>query len=155
MKTSKVKQRQIRLEGAGKKAVVTQFGALCYRKRDGALQILLVTGRRSGKWGIPKGWPKDNATPAQTAAAEAFEEAGAEGRISPLCLGIYTDTKRLGGRRQPVVIAVYPMKVKRLHAIYPERGQRKRRWMSRKRAAASVANPELRQLIRGFAPGGG
>ncbi len=152
MRASKVKQRQIRLANSGKTGVSTQFGTLCYRIRKDKVQVLMITARKSGRWGIPKGWPMDNATPAETAATEAFEEAGAEGKISPVCLGIYTYAKPVKGVTQPIVVAVYPLKVKRLHAIFPERGQRKRRWMSLKRAAASVDNPELRQLIKGFSP---
>lgn len=152
MEVSKVKQRQIKLANLGKTGVCTQFGTLCYRIRKDKVQILMITARRSGRWIVPKGWPKDKATPTQAAAAEAFEEAGAEGKISSTCAGIYTYSKRIKGVNQPIVVALYPLKVKRLHAIYPERGQRRRRWMSLKRAAASVDNPELRQLIKGFSP---
>ena len=152
MRVSKLKQRQIKLAGAGKKGVSTQFGALCYRIQKDKVQVLMITARRSGRWIIPKGWPKNNATPAQTASEEAFEEAGVEGKIKSTCLGIYTYSKTIEGTVQPIVVAVYPLKVRRLHAIFPERGQRRRRWMSLKRAAASVDNPELRQLIKSFSP---
>ena len=155
MKLSKMKQRQISLAGRGKKALRTQFGALCYRIRKDKVELLLVTTRRTGRWMIPKGWPKDGATPAETAAAEAFEEAGAEGKVKPLCLGIFTHEKTREDGSLPLVVAVYPLKVRRLHAIFPEHGQRRRRWMSRKRAAAAVDNPELAQLIRAFDPKAG
>ncbi len=92
----------------------------------------------------------DNATPAQAAAREAFEEAGVEGKVNQKCLGIYSYTKDLAGDELPCVVAVFPLKVKRIHAIFPEKGKRKRKWLSRKKAAELVDNPELGQLIKGF-----
>ena len=35
---------------------------------------------------------------------------------------------------------------------YPEKDERKRRWMRRKKAAAKVDEPELAQIIRRFDP---
>ena len=35
---------------------------------------------------------------------------------------------------------------------YPEKHQRRRRWLSRKKAAAKVAEPELKRMIRDFDP---
>jgi len=47
---------------------------------------------------------------------------------------------------------LYPVRVKTLSEKYPEQGQRRRVWMSRKKAAGKVAEPELAQLIRDFDP---
>ncbi len=155
-KPNKPIQRPIRLPGARKKALATQFGALCYRIRNDKLQVLLVTSRGSGRWIVPKGWPIDGATPAEAAAREAFEEAGAEGQISENCLGIYTYTKTSRSDDaplpRPLVVALFPLKIKRLHAIFPEYKQRRRRWASRKKAASLVDNAELAHLILGFDP---
>ena len=155
MKVSKMKQRPIKLPASDKRGLRTQFGALCYRIQKDKVQVLMITSRNRKRWILPKGWPVDNATPAEAAAAEAFEEAGVEGKIFSNCLGIYSYNKEVEGDDLPLVVALYPLKVKRLHAIYPERGQRRRRWMSQKRAAASVDNPELSQLIKSFDPKSG
>jgi hypothetical protein len=48
-----------------------QFAALPYRMRDDDVEVLF--GRS------PKGWPIKHVTPQQTAAVEAFEEAGGPG----------------------------------------------------------------------------
>ena len=155
-KPSKPIQRPIRLPGARKKGLATQFGALCYRIRNDKLQVLLVTSRGSGRWIVPKGWPIDGMTPAETASREAFEEAGAEGRVSESCLGIYTYTKTAREKQpeapRPLVVALFPLKVRRLHAIFPEHKQRRRRWASRKKAASLVDNAELAHLILSFDP---
>ncbi len=155
MKVTKTRQRPIRLPDSDKRGLRTQFGALCYRVRKGKVQVLLVTSRTRKRWIPPKGWPIDGATPAEAAAREAFEEAGAEGRISDQCLGIFTYNKEIDGDDMPLVVALFPLKVKRLHAIFPEHRERRRQWMSRKKAAASVDNAELAQIIRDFDPQAG
>lgn len=92
-------------------------------------------------------------TPAQASAVEAFEEAGAEGRIQETCLGIYSHTTLSPqGERLPCVVAVFPLKVKRLTKKYPEADQRKRKWFSTKKAAKRVGEIELAQIIKRFDP---
>lgn len=149
---SRQKQQPIKLPPAGKREIRTQFGALCYRVRNDKVQVLLITTKSRKNWIVPKGWPVDGATPAQAAAREAFEEAGVEGKVANTCLGIYSYTKDLGGDDLPCVVALFALKVKRMHAIYPEKGQRKRKWLNRKKAAALVENAELARLIRKFSP---
>ena len=153
MSTAKVKQQPIRLPMSRKRDLRTQFGALCYRIQKDKVQVLLVTSRGRKRWIIPKGWPIDGATPAKAAAREAFEEAGAEGKITGNCLGIYSYHKAMDAIDDlPCVVALFPLRVKRLHAIFPEYKQRKRRWFSLKKAAAVLEEPELRQMVKAFDP---
>ena len=149
---TKVKQRPIHLPSSQKRELRTQFGALCYRIQKDKVQVLLITSRGRQKWLVPKGWPMDNATPAETAAREAFEEAGIEGKALTVCLGIYSKTEDLIGGNLPCVVALFPLKVKRMLSTYPEMGQRKRKWFSLKKAAGLVDSPELGQIIKGFDP---
>ncbi len=143
----------MQLGQACKRDVRTQFGALCYRLRDGQVQVLLITSRGTGRWIIPKGWPMQGETPSGAAATEAYEEAGVEGRVSDTVLGVYSYTKSLPGQDNlPCVVAVFGLRVKRLLKDFPEAGQRDRKWVSQKKAAAMVANPELGQLIASFNP---
>lgn len=147
----KTKHKPQRLDVSHKHDVRTQFGALCYRVHYGKVQVLLITSRGSGRWIIPKGWPMDGETPARAAATEAFEEAGVEGKSSDVCLGIYSYTKYIPkGDSLPIVVAVFPFKVKRLLKDFPEAGQRKRKWFGLKKAAELISEPELGPLIRGF-----
>jgi len=150
---ARIKHRPIRLPASRKRDVRSQFGALCYRLRKGKVQILLITSRTRKRWILPKGWPIDSATPAETALREAWEEAGVEGKVTGNCIGIYTYTKLLEGDDLPCVVAMFPVKVKKLHKRYPEAEQRQRKWCSRKMAAALVDNPELAQMISAFNPG--
>lgn len=148
-----IKQLPLSLRNASKRDVRSQFGALCYRVQNGKVQILLITSRGSGRWIIPKGWPMDGQTPAQSAAQEAWEEAGVVGKAVDLCLGLFSYRKILDDDDHlPCVVMVYPMKVKSLAKDYSEAGQRKRRWVTRKKAAQMVSEPELSRIIRDFEP---
>ena len=131
----------------------TQYGALCYRVKSGQVEILLITSRGTGRWVLPKGWPVKGQTPAGSAAVEAFEEAGVEGKAQPVCVGLYSYDKWLPDKPSlPCVVSLYPLKVRKLRKKFPENGERKRKWFPRKRAAALVDEPELAQILRGFDP---
>lgn len=153
MKTDMPKQLAISLHGGGKADARTQFAALCYRVRRGKVQVLLITSRQRGRWIVPKGWPMEGKTPAASATQEAWEEAGVMGRSDGTCLGVYSFVKeRAGHQAHPCLAMLYPVKVSALSKRYPEMAERRRRWVSRKKAARLVAEPELAQLILGFRP---
>ncbi|KAF0677014.1 NUDIX hydrolase [Profundibacterium mesophilum] len=152
MTISQLKTRPMRLASARKRDVRTQFGALCWRIRKDKVQVLLVTSRGTGRWVVPKGWPMDGETPADTAAIEAWEEAGVEGAVRDSCLGIFTYLKVMDGDDLPCVVAVFPIKVTKSHDTWPESKQRRRRWTSPKKAARLVAEPELARLLLDFDP---
>lgn len=148
-----IKQLPISLHGGPKAEVRTQFAALCYRVKKGKVQVLLITSRGSKRWIVPKGWPMEGKTPAESAGVEAWEEAGVHGKPKQTPLGVYSYAKEIGEDDGFACIAMlYPVKVKSLAKKYPEKDQRRRRWMSRKKAASKVAEPELRRMILDFDP---
>ncbi|HKL54507.1 MAG TPA: NUDIX hydrolase [Roseovarius sp.] len=148
-----IKQMPLSLPAAPKTEVRTQFGGLCYRMRDGEPEILLVTSRGSGRWIIPKGWPMPGRTPTEMVLQEAWEEAGVHGTAHNLALGLYSYTKDMEpDRGLPCLVMVYPVLVKSLAADFPEAGQRRSKWMRRKKAARKVNEPELAHIIRNFEP---
>ena len=53
------------------------------RSKKGALEILLVTSRTTGRWIIPKGWPSKRIKDHKAAAREARQEGGVKGKIKP------------------------------------------------------------------------
>lgn len=130
-----------------------QIGALCYRVRNGKVQFLLVTTRRSGRWVPPKGNPMNGKNARETAEIEAFEEAGAVGKIKKKCAGEFHHASKSRKSSDPALIALYPLKVKQMIGDFPERKQRRRKWFSRKKAIAIVRNPELAQVLARFEPG--
>lgn len=143
------KQPPLTLHGSPKGEMRTQFAALCYRVRKDKVQVLIVTSRRTKRWIMPKGWPMEGRTPGGSALQEAWEEAGVRGEVTGGCLGVYSYQKDdvIG-----CLAMLYPVKVASLAGEYPEKGERRRRWVSRKKAARLVQEPELGQLILGFDP---
>ena len=153
MSMAKIKQQALDLENYNKRDVRTQFGALCWRRRNGKVQVLLVTTKKSRRWIVPKGWPQDGATPAKAASTEAWEEAGVVGKARTTCLGIFSYLKALpGDETLPCVVAVFPIKVISLANNWPEKKQRKRKWVSPKKAAAMVRERELAGILLNFDP---
>ncbi|MEL7255706.1 MAG: NUDIX hydrolase [Pseudomonadota bacterium] len=153
MSKFRAKQVPIVLNDRGKTDVRTQFAALCYKVIDGKVKVLMVTSRGTGRWIIPKGWPADGKTPIESALTEAWEEAGVEGRVTGECLGLFSYQKNVNDADDlPCVAMVYPVKVKSVSANYPEKGQRRRRWMSLKKAAERVDEPELARILKNFDP---
>ncbi|MGC8203646.1 NUDIX hydrolase [Aliiroseovarius sp. PTFE2010] len=146
-------QKPLALTSADKRDARTQFGALCYRVRKDKPQVLLISSRGTGRWIIPKGWPMAGSTPAEAATIEAWEEAGVRGRVHGPCLGFYSYDKRIeSGEKFPCIVAVFAVSVAKLADDYPEADQRKRKWVSVKKAAKMVKEPELARIISRFSP---
>lgn len=114
-----------------------QFGALPYQIVDGQLVVLLITSRGRGRWIFPKGGQVEGMTPWESAAREAYEEAGVEGVIEHAPIGSYmlpvTDE-----RPAPVEVLIYPLRVTNQRADWKEKGQRYRHW---------AVLPEAKRLI--------
>ncbi|PID37095.1 MAG: NUDIX hydrolase [Rhodobacterales bacterium] len=142
----------IRLDGSSKRDLRTQFGALPFRVVKGQVEVLMVTTRTTGRWILPKGWPIDGQTPAEAAATEAFEEAGVEGKAFQQPIGFYAYSKAHEGDDLPIFVAIFPLRVKKIHADWPEKSQRKRKWMRPKKAAKLVSEPDLAPIIAVFDP---
>ncbi|QQA41582.1 NUDIX hydrolase [Pelagovum pacificum] len=143
-------QRPLRLAGARKAEVRTQFALLGWRRVEGKLKVCLVTSRGSKRWILPKGWPMGRTTPSRAAAIEAWEEAGLEGKVEAQPLGLVSYQKRFGKSEVPVIAVVYAMEVTRVADDYPEKGQRKRKWFSPKKAASKLDDAELAHIVRHF-----
>ncbi|MFY0618650.1 MAG: NUDIX hydrolase [Shimia sp.] len=135
-------------EKAGKHV---QFAALAYRVRKNKTQVLLITSRGTRQWLIPKGWPMIGFKPHKAAAQEAWEEAGVIGQPGKFGLGKYRYRKERGPKRgQKINVMVFPLKVSKLSSAYPEKGQRNRKWLTPKKAAKRIQNPELAEIVRSF-----
>ena len=82
-----------------------QVAAVCYRVGGRGVEFLLVQ-TRGGRWTFPKGGVEPGLTHAQTAALEAFEEAGVHGRMEEQSFARYTRHKR-SSRPATLEIAVH------------------------------------------------
>lgn len=129
--------------------MITQYGAIPYRiDGGGALQILLITSRETRRWVIPRGNPIPGLLPHQTAAQEAFEEAGARGIAGTQMLGRYHYRKRRKlGAIDHAEVHVFPLLVAEQSESWPEMHERELRWLSPEAAADMVDEPGLRRLI--------
>jgi 8-oxo-dGTP pyrophosphatase MutT (NUDIX family) len=65
-----------------------EVAAVCYRIRKRGVEFLLVQ-TRGGRWIFPKGGAEPGLTHAQSAALEAFEEAGVHGRMEEIPFARY------------------------------------------------------------------
>lgn len=131
-----------------------QFAALPYRlRKDGQIEILLITSRNTRRWIIPKGWPMGKRPPHKVAAQEASEEAGVEGRSDKRAIGFYHYDKQLSnGTIAHVRVEVFALAVGKQKSTWPERKQRERRWLGIEEAAGLISDAELAPLIRAFMP---
>ena len=121
-----------------------QSAVIPYRKTKGGIEILIITSRSRKRWVIPKGVIEPNLTPEDSAAKEAFEEAGVTGKVKKKCIGTY-DYKKWGG---VCSVKVYPMKVAKELTEWPEDTMRSRKWVSIDEAAATVTENKLKKIIR-------
>lgn len=125
-----------------------QYAALPWRASAGHVEYLLITSRESRRWIIPKGWPQKGLKPWETAAQEAYEEAGIRGSIEQKPLGRYDYDKKLdGGLVVRCRATVFVLLFETQHYSFPEAGMRKMRWMGAGEAAAAVEEPGLRRII--------
>ena len=126
-----------------------QIAALPYRFGDqGAVEVLLVTSRDTGRWIIPQGWPMKHKKPHKAAAQEAVEEAGVKGSVGNTPIGQYLYWKRRTRDFVLCQVNVYPLQVLKHLKTWPERGQRELRWFTPEEAALHIEEPELAELIR-------
>jgi 8-oxo-dGTP pyrophosphatase MutT (NUDIX family) len=74
-------------------ALPLQVAAVCYRRRNGSVEFLLVNTNGGGKWTFPKGTPASSMSHSQAAEREAWEEAGVRGHIEPRHFHLYLHSK--------------------------------------------------------------
>lgn len=122
---------------------VQQSAVIPFRRRNGQLEVLLITSSRSKRWVIPKGDKETELSPRESAAREALEEAGIEGAVSGEAVGTYAYEK--GGDRCRV--RVFAMAVEVMHEKWQE-SFRRRRWLDPREAARLVNEKGLKRLLR-------
>lgn len=132
-----------------------QCGVIAYR-RTPDLDVMLLTSRETGRWVIPKGGRMWDRTAQETAATEAYEEAGVVGDVAPIPLGTYDYVKYLkSGEGVACRVTVFAMAVTAQLDQWPEQDQRTTRWFAGAESAEQVHEPDLAALIRAFCAAGG
>jgi len=121
---------------------IPQASAIPYRIRSGAPEYLLVTTQK-GNWIFPKGIIEDGETAEAAALKEAFEEAGARGRIQGAAIGRYAYEKW----DSVCDVAVFLLDVEALDEVWLEQGERERAWFSFDEAREAVKGKRLRAVL--------
>ncbi len=131
-----------------------QVAALCWRKHKGRKEVLLITSRDTGRWIVPKGWPIEGLTDAESALQEAWEEAGVRADADKArFIGRFAYDKGLrDGRTLPVEADLFKVRLRDddVQNRYPEARERRRLWVSPRKAAKLVNEPDLQEILRRF-----
>ena len=128
-----------------------QVGCLCYKWVDKKLKVLIVTSKTTKRWIIPKGWIQKKLGASGSAAAEAWEEAGALGICNKKKFGDFEDIKILkDGYPLECIVDVFLMKTITQKAEFPEKYIRSVKWIDPEDAASFIRNESLIQLLKSF-----
>ncbi|MDE1905522.1 MAG: NUDIX hydrolase [Rhodospirillales bacterium] len=147
MASAKKRSRKPGLEVMAEQ-IAGQSGVIPYRLGPDGLQVLLITSRETHRWVIPKGNIGKGMTARDSAAREAFEEAGIQGVMQDVPLGFYTYGKVLkDGREQPTVVEVFALRIIEQAKKWPEKKERTCNWMAPIEAARAVQEPGLAILL--------
>lgn len=105
-----------------------KVAAVCYRVNNDGIQFLLVQ-TRGGRWTFPKGSVEPGLTHAQSAALEAYEEAGVHGRMEEASFSRYfRQGRRTDQASRRLAVNAHLCEVSRLETP-PER-HRKPTWFT-------------------------
>jgi len=113
-----------------------QVAAVCFRIRSTDIEFLLVRTRRN-RWTFPKGGIQAGLTQAQSAAVEAYEEAGVQGRIEEVSFARYTVRKARPHEPRQSVVHAHLCQVLRLGE--PEELSRNPTWFAAAKAKRRLA----------------
>lgn len=132
-----------------------QIAALCYKRAAGESRVLLITSRGGERWILPKGWPMPDRQPHETAATEAYEEAGVTGKAARRRYATYRSLKGVSDELSvPIRVDVYLLETEGETERFPETGQRRKRWLPAGKAAELVDDDGLRGVLKQFAAHG-
>ena len=116
----------------------TQSAVVPFRLENGKIKILLITSRKKKKCIIPKGVVEPDFSTSDSAAQEAFEEAGIKGNIYPNPIGKY-QYEKWGGT---CTVTVFLMEIEKLIWEWPE-NFRNRIWVGVEEAKIYIKENKL------------
>lgn len=125
-----------------------QSAVIPYLYLDGELHVMLITASGGGPWILPKGNIVKGMTAWDSAAKEAYEEAGITGNGKSTEFGSYTYAKP--GGKQKILVKVYPMEILQILQKWDESDSRKRGLFTFEDALIAVRDPAIRNLLKNF-----
>jgi len=121
-----------------------QSAVIPFRLQDDELQVLIISSSEQNHWVIPKGIHEPGLSSKASAANEAFEEAGVDGRVLDCLLGTY-NYKKWGGA---CAVEVYPLAVTHeVDELKWEGRHRDRQRVSLTKAVSMVHNVDPKPII--------
>ena len=108
------------------------------------IKLLMISNRKRSRWIFPKGIIEQHLTPQQSAAQEAFEEAGIKGKVYSKEIGNYKYEK-WGG---VCSVEVFLMRIEEILTDWPEANFRYRIWTGIEEAGMLVREEKLKTIIR-------
>jgi phosphohistidine phosphatase len=126
----------------------TQSAVIPYRVSDGEPEILIVSSSGKKHWVVPKGIHDPGLSAQESAAKEAWEEAGVEGKVHNKPIGCY-QYEKWGAT---CTVEVYPMQIsKMLPESQWEERHRGRKWVSAAQASKLLKQDALRAMVLSLA----
>lgn len=125
-------------------SIYNQSAVIPFRFVDKNLQCLLITSQRKKRWVIPKGIIESNLTASDSAAKEAFEEAGIKGKIYPEIIGNY-QYQKWGGTCH---VKIYLLEVSEVFSQWEEAHFRERQWVTVEQAIQRIEETELKKIFK-------
>ena len=126
----------------------TQSSVIPFRMQNGTPEILVILSSQKKHFVVPKGIKDPGLSPQDSAAKEAWEEAGVEGRVLDPAIGSYRYEKW----GSVCNVDVYAMEVT---AVVPEHewleSHRGREWVSAEEAAKRLKQKELVPMVLALA----
>ena len=110
-----------------------------------------MTSRGTGRWILPKGWPELKEAAHETAATEAYEEAGIVGSADNKPYAHFRSYKGMdNGLTLRTRVDVYLIKVRDQVEEFPELGQRQVAWVPVSKAIEMADEPGLKRVLKRF-----
>jgi 8-oxo-dGTP pyrophosphatase MutT (NUDIX family) len=131
------------------KSLPLQVAAVCFRRRNAAVEFLLVNTNGGNKWTFPKGSPEARLSHSQAAEREAAEEAGALGTIEPRHFHLYLHSKGVfwqPGGVEEFVVKAFLMEIHELRR--PDEPMRHPTWFSPEEARHRLAKGREVKYVR-------
>ena len=122
--------------------VYEQSAVIPWKLINGKLRVCMVTSRGGKRWVVPKGLIEPGMSPGESAAQEAWEEAGLRGEVSAEPVGHYS-YRKWGGVCE---VDVYLMRVTDEAETWLE-SFRSKQWISVGKAVEQTREKDLRKLI--------
>ena len=112
-------------------------------------RLVLITARKSDRWIIPKGYVEKGLSPADSAAKEAYEEAGLIGVVH------YRQTGQFRYQKfgKHFSVQVFPLFIETMLDEWDEMRDRRRKLVTPAEALEMVCHDELKQIIANFFQG--